>query len=86
VFFDDVYVPDEYRVGELNKGFQYIAEALDIERFTLFTFSPIRGRMELLCDYVKTATRDGKPLKDDPVIRQRVAQLATECEVGRCSA
>jgi alkylation response protein AidB-like acyl-CoA dehydrogenase len=54
VFFDDVYVPDEYRVGELNKGFQYIAEALDIERFTLFTFSPIRGRVELLCDYVKT--------------------------------
>ncbi len=83
VFFDDVYVPDEYRVGELNKGFQYIAEALDIERFTLFTFAPIRGRVELLCDHVKTATRDGKPLKDDPVIRQRIAQLATECEVGK---
>ncbi len=83
VFFDDVFVHDDYRVGELNRGFQYIAEALDIERFTLFTFSPIRGRVELLCDYVKTATRDGKPLKDDPVIRQRVAQLATECEVAR---
>ena len=76
-------MPDEYRVGELNKGFQYIAEALDVERFTLFTFSPIRARVQLLCDYVKTATRDGKPLRDDPVIRQRIAQLATECEVGR---
>lgn len=83
VFFDDVYVPDEYRVGELNRGFQYIAEALDIERFTLFTFSPIRARMELLADYVKRTTRDGKPLREDPVIRQRIAQLATECEVGR---
>ncbi len=83
VFFDNVFVHDDYRVGELNKGFQYIAEALDIERFTLFTFSPIRGRVQLLCDYVKTATRDGKPLRDDPVIRQRVAQLATECEVAR---
>ena len=83
VFFDNVDVPDEYRVGELNKGFQYIAEALDVERFTLFTFSPIRARVQLLCDYVKTATRDGKPLREDPVIRQRVAQLATECEVGR---
>jgi alkylation response protein AidB-like acyl-CoA dehydrogenase len=56
VFFDNVFVHDDYRVGELNKGFQYIAEALDIERFTMFTFSPIRGRMELLCDYVKTAS------------------------------
>lgn len=83
VFFDDVFVHDDYRVGEENKGFQYIAEALDIERFTLFTFSPIRGRVQLLCDYVKTATKDGKPLKDDPVLRQRVAQLATECEVAR---
>jgi alkylation response protein AidB-like acyl-CoA dehydrogenase len=83
VFFDDVFVHDDYRVGDLNKGFQYIAEALDIERFTLFTFSPIRGRMQLLADYVKTATRDGVPLKDDPIIRQRIAQLVTECEVAR---
>jgi hypothetical protein len=83
VFFDNVFVHDDYRVGELNKGFQYIAEALDVERFTLFTFSPIRGRVQLLCDYVKTATKDGKALKDDPIIRQRVAQLATECEVAR---
>ena len=83
VFFDNVFVHDDYRVGELNKGFQYIAEALDIERFSMFTFAPIRGRVELLCDYVKTATRDGKPLRDDPVIRQKVAELATECEVAR---
>ena len=83
VFFDNVFVHDDYRVGDLNKGFQYIAEALDIERFSMFTFSPIRGRMELLCDYVKTAKRDGKPLKDDPVIRQKIAQLTTELEVAR---
>src|SRR5207247_9095575 len=38
VFFDDVFVPDEYVVGELNKGFQYISSALDLERFTLFAF------------------------------------------------
>jgi alkylation response protein AidB-like acyl-CoA dehydrogenase len=83
VFFDDVFVHGDYLVGEENKGFQYIAEALDIERFTLFTLSPIRGRVQLLCDYVKTATRDGKPLKDDPVIRQQVAQFATQLEVAR---
>lgn len=83
VFFDNVFVHDDYRVGELNKGFQYIAEALDIERFGMFTFSPIRGRTELLCDHVKTATRDGLPLKEDPTIRRTIAQLATECEVAR---
>lgn len=83
VFFDNVFVHDDYRVGELNKGFQYIAEALDIERFSMFTFAPIRGRMEVLADYVKTAKRDGKPLKDDAVVRHKIAELATECEVAR---
>ncbi|MDY0065690.1 MAG: acyl-CoA dehydrogenase family protein [Steroidobacteraceae bacterium] len=83
VYFDEVFVHDDYRIGELNKGFQYIAEALDLERFGMFTFSPVRARVELLCDYVKTARRAGKPLKDDPVIRQKIAQLATECEAAR---
>src|SRR5215204_2193603 len=77
VFLDDVWVHDDYVVGEVNKGFQYISEALDLERFTMFTFSPIEQRLDLLCEYVRTTVRDGKPLKDDPVIRQRIARLAT---------
>jgi alkylation response protein AidB-like acyl-CoA dehydrogenase len=83
VFFDDVWISDEYRVGELNKGFQYISEALDLERFTMFTFAPIQGRVDLLCEYVATEERDGKPLREDPVVRQRIAQLVTQTEVAR---
>ena len=83
VFFDDVFVHDDYVVGDLNHGFQYISEALDLERFTMFTFSPIEQRLDLLCEYVINGTRDGKPLKEDPVIRQRIAQLVTEGEVAR---
>ena len=49
----------------------------------MFTFSPIKQRLDLLCEYVRTATRDGEPLRDDPVVRQRIAQLATEAEVAR---
>ena len=83
VFFDDVFVHDDYVVGELNRGFQYIAQALDLERFTMFTYSQIGARLDLLVDYVRTATRDGNPLRDDPVVRQRIARLATEGEVAR---
>jgi alkylation response protein AidB-like acyl-CoA dehydrogenase len=83
VFFDDVFVSDDYVVGELNRGFQYISEALDLERFTMFTFSPINARLELLVDHVKSGTRDGKPLKDDPLVRSRIAQLTTQAEVAR---
>jgi alkylation response protein AidB-like acyl-CoA dehydrogenase len=83
VFFDNVFVHDDYVVGELNHGFQYISEALDLERFTMFTFSPIKQRLDLLCDYVATETVDGEPLRDDPVIRKQIARLATEAEVAR---
>jgi alkylation response protein AidB-like acyl-CoA dehydrogenase len=83
VFFDDVWVSDDYVVGEVNRGFQYISEALDLERFTMFTFSPIQQRLDLLCDYVRTQTVDGKPLRQDAVVRQRIAQLVTQSEVAR---
>jgi len=83
VYLDDVFVPDDYVVGEVNHGFQYISEALDLERFTMFTFSPIAQRLEVLCEYVAGAVRDGVPLRDDAVVRQRLAQLATQAEVAR---
>jgi alkylation response protein AidB-like acyl-CoA dehydrogenase len=83
VFIDDVFVPDEYVVGEVGRGFQYISQALDLERFTMFTISPMQQRLDLLCDYVRTESRDGKALRDDPVIRQRLARLVTEAEVAR---
>jgi 3-oxocholest-4-en-26-oyl-CoA dehydrogenase alpha subunit len=83
VFLNDVFVPDDYVVGEVGRGFQYISEALDLERFTMFTLSPMQQRFEVLVEYVRTTRRDGVLLKDDPVIRQRLAQLATQLEVAR---
>lgn len=82
VFFDDVWVSDEYVVGELNKGFQYISQALDLERFTMFSFAPIQQRLNVLTEYVKEATRDDEPLREDPVVRKQVATLVTEAAVA----
>jgi alkylation response protein AidB-like acyl-CoA dehydrogenase len=83
VFFNGVFVPGDYMVGKQGSGFRYISEALDLERFTMFTYSPIAARFELLCEYVRTAERDGRPLREDPLVRQKIAQLATQHEVAR---
>jgi hypothetical protein len=83
VFVDDVFVPDDYVVGEVNKGFQYISQALDLERFTMFTYAPIKERLDVVTNHVRNETVDGEPIKDDPIVRQRIAQLATEAEVAR---
>ena len=84
VFFTDVFAPDGALVGERGRGFQYISEALDLERFTMFTLSPIEERTKLLCEYARTAGRDGEPLREDPLVRQQIAQLVTQTEVARC--
>jgi len=83
VFFDGVFVPDDYLVGERGRGFRYISEALDLERFTMFTYSPTEQRLEELVEYVRDEERDGRLLREDPVVRQRIARLATEAEVAR---
>jgi alkylation response protein AidB-like acyl-CoA dehydrogenase len=83
VWLDNVFVPDEYVVGEVNHGFRYISQALDLERFTMFTYAPIKQRLDLLTDHVRTAERDGRPLKDDPIVRARMAKLHTDAEVAR---
>ena len=83
VFFDDVFVSDDYVVGQLNRGFQYVSEALDLERFTMFTLSPIQQRLEELVDHVRSAERDGVPLREDPHVRKTIAQLVTQTEVAR---
>jgi len=84
VFLDDVYVGNDYMVGERGRGFNYISEALDLERFTMFTFSPIEKRVELLVEHVKTEECDGRPLREDPLVRHTIAQLVTQTEVARC--
>jgi len=83
VFLDDVFVHEDYVVGEVNKGWYYVSEALDFERFTLYTISAYVRKYEALRNAIREAQRDGSPLKDDPIARQRVAWFATQIEVAR---
>ena len=83
VFFDNVRVPNERLVGELNRGWQYITEALTYERFAMTSIAPTVRKLDRLIDWVKDAERDGKRLVDDPVVRRKVARLAIQVEVGK---
>ena len=83
VFFKDVFVPDDYLVGKRGRGFQMISEALDLERFTMFTLSPIADRTRVLVEWVREAKRDDEPLKDDPNVRRLIAQIVTDTAVAK---
>lgn len=82
VFFDDVFVGDDYLVGELNKGWLYICEALDYERFTLYTVGPLQKKFEKFVELVKTESCDGQLLCERPDVRKLLARFATDVETA----
>lgn len=83
VFFNDVFVHDDFVVGELNAGWTYICEALDLERFSMMPVGPVEMKLAALIDFVVRARRNDEPLAQDPNVRSRIAQLASELEIAR---
>jgi alkylation response protein AidB-like acyl-CoA dehydrogenase len=83
VFFSDVFVHDDFIVGELNSGWTYICEALDLERFSMMPVGPVEMKLRALLDHVAEAQIDGEPLCKDPNVRARIAHLCAEFEVAR---
>jgi alkylation response protein AidB-like acyl-CoA dehydrogenase len=83
VFFDKVRVDDDCVVGELNRGWTYICEALDLERFAMMPMGPLETKTAALFDWAREATRDGRPLTEDPRARRQLALVATELQVAR---
>jgi alkylation response protein AidB-like acyl-CoA dehydrogenase len=83
VYFDNVFVPDDYVVGNVNEGWTYICEALDLERFAMLPVGPHEMKIEALCAWVRSEARDGIPLAEDPVVRSTIARLVAKLEVAR---
>ena len=83
VFFDGVWVSDDFVVGEPNRGWTYICEALDLERFAMMPIGPLEMKLEALCSWVRSARRDGWALRDDRRVRARIARFAAQLEVAR---
>jgi hypothetical protein len=83
VFFDDVFVGDEFVVGQVNHGWTYICEALDLERFAMMPVGPLEKKVEALVGWAREAARDGAPMRRDARTRRTVAQAVTQLEVSR---
>ena len=82
VFFDAVFVPDDFVVGQVNAGWTYICEALDLERFAMMPVGPLERKLEALTAWARTARRESQPVSRDPLLRSRIASLVTQLEVA----
>ncbi len=87
VFFKDVAVPAENMIGQPTEGWRIANTVLGYERGgnTLSRYAGYRQSFEQL---LKTAAKlpTGRPVLQDPVVRQRLAQTAIDIEVLRLNA
>ena len=88
VFFDNVRVPVANLVGEENRGWYQLMQALAYERGSVgagLTGSTKRI-LEEIVNYTKETQYDGKPLSQNPIVRQKLAERAIEAETMRLFA
>lgn len=86
VFYENVRVPKSRLVGEKNKGFYYMMEAIDSERNHVFTPCRLIPLLEDLIRFVRENRFNGRPLAEDPKIKDQLAQMAVELEVAQLLA
>jgi alkylation response protein AidB-like acyl-CoA dehydrogenase len=83
VFFDDVRIPRDNLVGQENNGWYQLVIALDLERSSIGTAAAQQRIIEELVGYAKETRRNGKPLANDPLPRNQLAEMAVENEILR---
>jgi alkylation response protein AidB-like acyl-CoA dehydrogenase len=85
VFFDEVRVPSRNIVGKVNEGLPIVISCLEADRFwgRCFRSQYNRRLLEKVVEYCNKTYRNGKSLSKDPIIRNRLAELATEIEACR---
>jgi alkylation response protein AidB-like acyl-CoA dehydrogenase len=79
VFFDNVRIPKNYLVGELNRGWYHVAVALDFERSGIQAYAGGRRTIERLVRYVQ---QNPETLRRYPQARLRLADRAVELAAG----
>lgn len=77
VFLDDVFLPDDLVVGDVDGGWKVAMGTLAYERVAIATgrVNTKRAVDDIVDDIAEMTDESGRPLGADPVIRQKVADL-----------
>ncbi|MEA2859392.1 MAG: hypothetical protein QOC72_1431 [Methylobacteriaceae bacterium] len=78
VFFDDVRVPLENRVGEENKGWDYAKFLLGNERVGIARVGVSKERLRRIRELAAATTDHGRPLIELPRFREKLAAVEVE--------
>jgi alkylation response protein AidB-like acyl-CoA dehydrogenase len=74
VFFDNVRVPVENRLGDEGKGWAVTISALAHERSGISEVAGLVDQLQELVELAQKTTRNGRPVSEHPQIRLRLAK------------
>ncbi|MEV5848505.1 acyl-CoA dehydrogenase family protein [Streptomyces sp. NPDC051985] len=85
VFLDDVFLPDDAVVGEVDGGWKVAMATLAFERVAIATgrVNTTKAIEDVIADVRTMKAADGSPLGADPHVRQKVADLWARALVHR---
>jgi alkylation response protein AidB-like acyl-CoA dehydrogenase len=83
VFFDDVRVPVENRLGEEGEGWGVTVSALAHERSSIAEVYGLNRTLDQVVELARRCTRNGRPASEDPAIRRRLVRADTRIEAMR---
>ena len=88
VFFSNVRVPVANVLGEINKGWHTAIATLMNERANLGAgvYITIKRSLDALIEKSRTMMRNGRPIGQDPIARQKIAQAYLELEVFKLNS
>jgi alkylation response protein AidB-like acyl-CoA dehydrogenase len=83
--FDNVEVPEENLVGELNKGFKVVMDTLDSGRIGIAAqaLGIAQSALDEAIEYIKGRKQFGKAISEFQGIQFLIADLSTELEAAR---
>ncbi len=84
-FLDDVRVPANQMVGGENRGWEVLTGSLGTERAYVGggIVMKVARQFEELCDFIRAAEVDGRPMRLDPIVRDTIGSYAAQIEIGR---
>jgi alkylation response protein AidB-like acyl-CoA dehydrogenase len=83
VFFDNVKVPVENRLGDEGQGWKVTLSSLAHERSGISEVEGLKRHLEAIKDLARQCRRNGRPALEDPTIRRRIARADTRIEAMR---
>jgi len=85
VYLDEVYVPQQNRLGKEGQGFDILLEAISLGRLgvAVEAVAVAQAALELSLDYAKQRKAQGKPIAKMPTIQWHLAEMASRIEAGR---